>query len=247
MCLLGLVYKQHPDCPIFLMANREEAYARPTASPAIRQSPGDALEWLGGLDLTAGGTWLGINRRGLIVAVTNRPKQRLPPDLESRGILCRELLSCPDAQAAYSAAKERLARDVYAGLNLLLADDKSGFILQSGDERIDVPLAPGITLIANGPLNDPRDPRITYVGHVLEREIAKDWQSWVPLGKTLCGTQEAAETPAICLHRRQGGTVSSTIIALTADAANAEYWYAPGPPCRTPYTDVSPRLRKVIS
>src|SRR5579871_3478523 len=110
MSLLGVVYRQLEEAAILVLTNREECYARPSAPPEIRRQQSDSPAWLGGLDLLAGGTWLGVNQFGVIVAVTNRPKQHILPNIQSRGILCRDLLSCRSAAAAQAAAGERLAR-----------------------------------------------------------------------------------------------------------------------------------------
>ena len=51
----------HPDYPLILAANRDEFYDRPTAPARFWD---DAPAILAGRDLKAGGTWLGIDRRG---------------------------------------------------------------------------------------------------------------------------------------------------------------------------------------
>ena len=61
MCLLVLAWRSHPDYPLVLVGNRDEFYTRRTR-PASWW--GQAVSLLGGYDEEAGGTWLGITRRG---------------------------------------------------------------------------------------------------------------------------------------------------------------------------------------
>ena len=49
----------------------------------------------------------------------------------------------------------------------------------------------------------------------------------------------------MCLHGENWGTVGSTIAALTSHPDEACYFYAPGPPCRTPYVDYSEAFRQI--
>src|SRR5262245_40317714 len=101
MCLLALLYHAVPGAPVVVGANREEAYARGGTPPQILDGP---LRAVAGLDPTAGGTWFGVNERGVVVAVTNRPRSELPRQPRSRGLLTRELLGLPGAAAAADRA-----------------------------------------------------------------------------------------------------------------------------------------------
>lgn len=86
MCVLAMILE---PSRLLVAANRDEAYERPAAPPAEIE-PGVVA----GLDLRAGGTWLGSNRHGLFAAVTNRREPASTPDAFSRGLLLRETLRC---------------------------------------------------------------------------------------------------------------------------------------------------------
>src|SRR5438046_760258 len=122
MCLLGIAFWQFDEMPLLVLANREEFYARPTAGPLHFPRQGDAPAWFGGIDLAAGGTWLGVNECGLLVAVTNRKKQGPPANPPSRGLLCRSLLMCRESPSALAFALRELHGNRYAGCNLLIAE-----------------------------------------------------------------------------------------------------------------------------
>jgi uncharacterized protein with NRDE domain len=68
MCLLLLSIKSHPVYKLIVAFNRDEYYDRPTAPAAFWE---DEPDLLGGRDLRAGGTWLGIARNGRIGVITN--------------------------------------------------------------------------------------------------------------------------------------------------------------------------------
>ena len=68
MCLILFANQTHPEYPLVIAANRDEAYARPTAPAAFWE---DDPRICGGRDLEQGGTWLGVTRTGAFAAVTN--------------------------------------------------------------------------------------------------------------------------------------------------------------------------------
>jgi uncharacterized protein with NRDE domain len=235
MCLLALLFRTIPDAPVVVGANREEAYARNGEPPQLL--PG-RLGAIGGRDPTAGGTWLGVNERGVLAAVTNRPKIRLPEQPRSRGLLTRDLLGYPNATEAAAQSAKELTRGAYAGCNLLCADSQSAFIVQAGDEVEVLPLMPGIHVVTAHDLNDKRDPRLAHaLAWLRERHLRDAAQSMAAL-KELCG-QNKLGSPPMCLRGEHGGTISSSIIALRSPIWNSLYWHAQGPPDVTPYQDFS--------
>ena len=86
MCTLAIYFRMLPDYPLVVAANRDEQYDRPSAPP---QRLDTVPTIIAGRDLRAGGTWLGINRHGLLAAMLNRRiNGGLPaPDARSRGLL----------------------------------------------------------------------------------------------------------------------------------------------------------------
>jgi uncharacterized protein with NRDE domain len=119
MCLIVVGWRVHPDFPLVVAANRDEFYARPTA-PLARWP--DAPNVIGGLDLEAGGTWLGISESGRFAAVTNVREPGMAPGAQSRGTLTRGFLTATSSAGAYAGQIDG-AR--FSGFNLLLADGDS--------------------------------------------------------------------------------------------------------------------------
>ena len=71
MCTLIALHRPHPRVPLVVAANRDEYLDRPASGLAIFESGGRRI--VAPRDLRAGGTWLGLNDRGMFAALTNRP------------------------------------------------------------------------------------------------------------------------------------------------------------------------------
>ena len=95
MCLVVLSLGQHPDFPLILAANRDEFYARPTRDAGWWPDRPDVV---GGRDLQAGGTWLGITRSRRFAALTNYRESARPAARarHSRGLLVNDWLTGDD-------------------------------------------------------------------------------------------------------------------------------------------------------
>ncbi|ARK23414.1 hypothetical protein SporoP37_01035 [Sporosarcina sp. P37] len=116
MCLLAFQLQSHPKYKLVLMANRDEAYGRPTA-PANFWS--DHPEILAGRDMEQMGTWLGINKRGKVAALTNYRDFTLPETGKlSRGHIVSSYLQS-DVKAAEFMELLHINRGDYAGCNVL--------------------------------------------------------------------------------------------------------------------------------
>src|SRR5438309_888813 len=118
MCTLAIYFRVIPDWPVIIAANRDEFLDRPATDPAVLS---DNPHIVGGKDLKAGGTWLGINEYGLVAGLLNRrPNEDANPNARSRGMLCLDALHHRTADsAAQFAGAER--GENYNPFNLLMA------------------------------------------------------------------------------------------------------------------------------
>lgn len=248
MCLFAAAFQTLPGCRLLVLANREEFYGRPSGPPRIVNC-GAGAEWLGGIDLQGGGTWLGVNRRELLVAITNRPKNAVAAEARSRGLLCRDLLACETVEEARDELHRQRGRHAYDGFNLLVWGSQQGIAVEAGNEFVVHDLEPGLHVIANGPLNDSGDRRVqrARVELSLLAEETDVVEAWLDRGAELCRLHANGDEPAICRHGGDRGTVSSTLIALTDDPAEARYRHAHGPPCETEYADYAEQLRLLLA
>ena len=118
MCLIAFHWQPDSETPLIVAANRDEFYSRPTAPLAWWE--GERI--LGGRDLSAGGSWMGVTRTGRFAALTNyRDPARMKTRAPSRGQLVSDFLA-GDIGAVDFIAQLRLKAPDYNDFNLLLYD-----------------------------------------------------------------------------------------------------------------------------
>lgn len=150
MCILLFQWQPDSELPLILAGNRDEFYARPTEAARWRD------DIFCGLDLRAGGTWLGVTRSGRFAAVTNfrEPLQEPAPGIRSRGDLPLGFLQDANISAeAYCREIERTQNN-YGPFNLLVGDRHQLWYL-SNRGAAPQPVAPGLHGLSNGLLDTP--------------------------------------------------------------------------------------------
>src|SRR4051812_27063017 len=118
MCLILLAWRAHAAYPLIVAANRDEFHARPASAAGFWS---DRPSVLAGRDLTAGGTWMGVDRSGRFAAVTNYRGAHEPSAAHSRGALVTGFLLDARTPAAYMDVVFGESNS-YSGFNLLVAD-----------------------------------------------------------------------------------------------------------------------------
>jgi uncharacterized protein with NRDE domain len=153
MCIAYLALNCHPDWPVFIAANRDEFHQRPTRSAAPWP---DATHVVGGLDLQAGGSWLGASLDGRYALVTNyREPGRQQPNAPSRGDLVRNFLTGTMGAWQYAQSLVQLVQ-AYNGFNLIVGQGSQAFYLGNRAQPPEpVPLAPGRYVLSNHLLDTP--------------------------------------------------------------------------------------------
>jgi uncharacterized protein with NRDE domain len=116
MCLVVAAVESSSHYPLLFAANRDERHARPTAY-ADWWAPDRTI--FGGRDLVAGGSWLGVDRRGRLAAVTNFRDTEPTAAPRSRGALVADYLAGSMTSAAFGETLERSGRE-YGPFSLLL-------------------------------------------------------------------------------------------------------------------------------
>ena len=165
MCLIVVAWRIHPDYPLVVAANRDEFYARPSA--AIARWP-DAPHVIGGRDLEAGGTWLGITDSERFAAVTNVREQGMAKGVLTRGALARNFLTSELAASDYA---QKLDNQQYSGFNLLLADGDELVYCTNRDGAPRV-LPPGVYGLSNHLLDSPW-PKLLTARHRLAAALPR--------------------------------------------------------------------------
>ena len=149
MCILVLAWRDRPGDPLVLLGNRDELHARRSAPAAWWD---DAPQVLGGQDLEAGGSWLGVTRRGRFAVVTNLREAPGPAPQRSRGLLVSEYLRGDAPPAAY-AARSQAEGAHYAGFNLICGDRHE--VWYASNRAAVRALGPGVHALSNATLDQP--------------------------------------------------------------------------------------------
>ena len=145
MCLLLFAYKTHPKYKLILVANRDEFYNRSTQEAHFWKENTDVLA---GKDLVAGGTWLGINKKGYFSALTNfRDGTNNNQNALSRGNLTKNYLLNGGDPLSY-LFRTQFQATKYNGFNLLVAD-KDNLMYYSNQEKIIKTLHSGVYGLSN--------------------------------------------------------------------------------------------------
>jgi uncharacterized protein with NRDE domain len=148
MCLVAIAWKEYPDFPLVISANRDEFFERPSQNLHQWDS-----KIYAGKDLQSGGTWLGFHPNGRWALLTNYrdSSSSIKPTI-SRGKLVQNWL---EGQVTPNQYLEEIVKsqEKYEGFNLLVSDGKTLWYLSNYGNGIEE-IKPGIHAISNGLLND---------------------------------------------------------------------------------------------
>jgi hypothetical protein len=201
-----------------------------------------------GLDLRAGGTWLGVNAAGVLVGLTNRPGS-FSADRPSRGEVTSRALSATTAREGMDRA---LAWAAGAGPHPIsqLVAARSAAVAATVEGAPPEPaieaLRRGLHTVSNlhdvdqlSPqlvLSAGRDDPLALVSGVSLADATVMLELLARSHDPLDGTRMA-----VCVHDdpNRRGTVSSAVLAIDASGAPALFRSAWGPPCTTPFEPIA--------
>lgn len=245
MC--SIVIHRDPDSawPVIFAGNRDEMKDRPWKAPARHWE--DRPEVVAGLDVLAGGSWLGVNDHGVLACILNRYGSLGPAaDKRSRGELVLEALDHADAVEAASALSA-LETAAYRSFNLVVADSRDAFWLKnSGDPeaKIETTAIPeGLSMLTAHDLDDSASPRIArYLPRFREAALPDpeggDWMAWQELLSSREADKGEPGSSMTVAYDSGFETICSSLIALPAPAPEPRdpvWLFAPGRPDRTAY------------
>jgi hypothetical protein len=207
-----LVRPGHPE-PLLLAANRDERIDRAWDPPAAFWP--DRPGVIAGRDRSGGGTWMGINRHGVVATVLNRPGTLGPAiGKRSRGEL--PLMALDHASAADAArAMTLLDAELWRGFNMVLADRYGAWFVRGlgRDQPQAERLPAGVSMVTAYDPNDPESPRTTR--HLPRFQMAEpSWDAWL----ALLSDRGGGSAEQINVTPRGGfGTVSSSFVCIPAE------------------------------
>lgn len=258
MCTLIAAIGIWSRAPLLVLANRDERLDRPWSAPT---------GWMLGprrafapRDDVAGGTWLGINDRGVCAGITNRAGASRDPSRRSRGRLVLDALAAPDVTAAADGIAAA-APATHNGFHLLLVSVVRGvseagahLVWSDGTFVRRRRLGNGIHVVTERSLGaassaepDPpaRESRVRAALAPLTSGPLPPDRTW----EELLAGHGTTPLGGTCVHapERNYGTRSSTILRWGSDGALASYRHASGPPCSTPYRDLTTEARAALT
>lgn len=149
MCTILLSWNSNPRYKLIVAANRDEFHQRETKAAHWWE---DHPTILGGRDMKAGGTWMGINRQGRFAALTNFRK--FPPESfsTSRGEVVSTFLK-GDLRPDEFLSHLHETGSNFDGFNILFGDRDSLFYFSNRGPSGE--LKPGIYGLSNHLLDTP--------------------------------------------------------------------------------------------
>lgn len=270
MCTVIVGYKLFPRRPLVIAANRDELLDRPSEPPALRKISGERV--IAPRDLQRGGTWIGVNARGVFAAVTNRIDVASVGGQASRGDLVARTLVLGDSAetAALYAARKADARS-FNGYHLIVGDAESLWIV-AGDgrdgaaaPRFERVVDPGLIVVSNlgvGPAHAPRAEAVMRAWHA--RRLRHDtphratWDALLTIHDPApdADPERMKRMASTCIHRPQAenyGTKSSAFIMLDAAwgrfGAEWRWWHRerPDPGTHNCHGRWAPELRLPVA
>jgi len=227
MCTLVLL--QRPGELLAISGNRNEMLSRPSSGPRVENgvlAPRDDL---------AQGSWLGLNRHGLFVCVTNRRDAMVDPGRRSRGLLVLEALQAQSARGLHQALHE-LRGDRHNGFHLVYADLRDAFVTWSDGKSVrQTGLAPlRVQVVTERSFGAGEGAREKSVAQAFER-LEPDLASWrAPM------TAHASEPlESACVHADAVGYGTRSSLQLLVRPSDARGLWTDGHPCVNPARDIS--------
>ncbi|MGM0716682.1 MAG: NRDE family protein [Halobacteriota archaeon] len=244
MCTLIVAWRVFDDAPICVAANRDEATDRPSSPPSVRKGDPPIIA---PRDERAGGTWIGYNADGVLVAVTNR---WVPGDGErSRGLLVDDALGARSARGALDRIEGELEAREYAPFQLLIADEERCLLVAHDSEADAIHrLGSGVHIVVNVGFDGEwfvpqRRPEIgrqqaanaERVRAELQPRAGETAAEWTERAGSILGDHDYG----VCIHDDGFGTRSSSLLRLGDERV---FEYADGPPCETSFRRVDERV-----
>jgi hypothetical protein len=243
MCTLVIAAHVFAGHPVVVVANRDEQLDRASSPPLVWPEG-----FLAPRDDVAGGTWLGVNRAGVFVGITNRFLGPADATRTSRGALVKDALTLGSARAIHDALSQ-LPPGRHNGFHLVYADAHDALATVSdGAHSAQLVLGRGTHVITErsfGAGDDrPRQARIRAAWTRLVGLAPAPVLELERLSQLLTDHDPGDPLGATCIHLPgiPYGTRSGTALAIAADrgseAAISMLW-AEGPPCTTRFEPVS--------
>jgi uncharacterized protein with NRDE domain len=243
MCTLVVLHQAIPGVPLLVAANRDEFYDRRAEAPALRETPG-GVAVVAPRDARGGGTWFGLNARGLFAAVTNVACATPDPSRRSRGLLVLDALEAPSPEEAARRVEAQGPR--HNPFNLFVGDAREAWAVTCSDAPRRLRLDPGVHVIGNGALDAAPSPKVARLrGQALRVASGPPPAALRGLAELCRGHSDLDPLAGACVHTERYGTRSSALLALSEREAESTLCFADGAPCASEYRAFTPLLHEL--
>jgi uncharacterized protein with NRDE domain len=167
MCLVALAIDDNRRFPFVVAANRDEFFDRPASRLAWWTPADGGPEILGGRDMSAGGTWMGLTAAGRFALVTNvRRIVEVDPEAPSRGEIVPNWLRTEQRPDQFWMQASLTG---YAPFNLIAADFRRGDCFwASNQQALPHRIERGIFGLSNAALDTPWPKVVTLKARLSE-------------------------------------------------------------------------------
>ena len=246
MCTLIALHRTIPGAILLVAANRDEFLDRPAEGPTLWRTASGPI--VAPRDLTAGGTWLGLNARGVFAAVTNVSCVKPDPSRRSRGLLVLDTLAASSASEAAEKIQS-LPMGAYNPFNLFVADSQDALAFTYEDAVRPAAARDGVFVIGNAPLDATEPAKLSRTRERLAGMATRGDDVTLDELGDLCRSHEPGPRgalDALCVHAPSYGTRSSALLRIGEDGledSRSAFRFADGAPCENGYVDHTPLLR----
>ena len=245
MCTLLLAHRPTPGTLLAVASNRNEFLARPADAiglwPAELTGAGNPRV-VAPRDTKAGGTWQGLNDRGLFVCLTNRRGATVSADRLSRGQLVVEALRLPTARAVHEWLGT-LAGDRYNGFHLVAADlDEAWLAIGNGTTIERDELSPGVHLITERSFGAGEGQREAQARAAYATIFAEGDPTAEDLRRPMQAHGDTGQSPleSACVHAELFGYgTRSSLEVVVPNSGPAHALWSEGKTCTAKAEDVS--------
>lgn len=244
MCTLILLWRTVDHYDVVLGMNRDESAMRPAEPPTFVDGTPPIVA---PHDRQAGGTWLGASGNGLVMALSNR-RGRNSTAARSRGLLLLDALRSPTIAAADILLQRETQAHEYNLFNLLAVSRRELRFFRYDGQVSATRGHEGLDVLTNDGGNVTGDPKLELIQNLVAKSSVRSIQDAVRTLQATLRVHASGGGVSLCNHAMGGGTVSSTILALSnADPGENVLLHADGAPCQTPYRDYHEVIRRLPS
>ena len=231
MCSIILIRNSNN---LIIATNRDELLDRPSEGHKVRKEGN--LKNFSPQDSFKGGTWLGLNEKGLFVGITNRFTPSPNKSLTSRGAITKKALEASSPSEALKKLSSFKAKD-FNPFHLLITNRSETQILWNNGEKItQFEMLDQYFILTESSFGAGENKRLSFLKSHIEKFSADD--DCEPFKKILSMKSDPSfEGPLVHMPERNYGTRSSFVIKLTPEIESSEFYYSDVPPDQNKWVD----------